>query len=335
MGVFSDKLVLQRIVGQPITTVNIHEAVENGKICLVSLSSKELEEDAVGILGATLVNLAHRAMQAQSSMKLSERRRVFIAIDEFQAIPCDYERLLSEDAKFGCSMMLATQNLERLNTQREGLLDIVLSNCEQLCAFSCSASDAELREKELHARVTANHIMSQPRLHCYTRLTIPGQPLQIASLTLAQPGSWQKSATSDRHEQDIRDAARSRFLSSSQVDKLLSDHATRYSDMHAYANKVQREAKKTKSAQVKRDEERKKADDFANSVQKTPAARHTQIVHTKSEDAKGTLPIPVTEEEKKKRTRNRKRSKRGGKTHSSTPIPLQNGRTGQQQRRIA
>ena len=314
MGVFSDKQTLQRIVGQPITTVNILETVKDGKICLISLNSKELEEDAVGILGATLINLTHRAMQSQSSIRLSERRRVFVAIDEFQNIPgADYGKLLSEDGKYGCAMMLASQNLERLNQVKEGLLGIVLSNCEQLCAFSCNSADAEILKRELHERVSTSHIMSQPRLHCYVRMSVPSYPIQIASITLAKPGSWQLSPEGDQHEQDIRDENRKRYRPSSEVDQDLLEHIKRYEDLQPYTDMLNEDIKKAKSARAKRDNQRKKAAEMQESAKK----QFEQVSHADQQMEMAEEQQPSTPnkqvarpEEKRRRTRNHSRSKR-------------------------
>jgi len=73
----------------------------------------------------------------QEVVPFQERRKVFLAIDEFQSFSgADIGKLLAEDSKFGCATLLATQFLKQLNTFREGLLDTVLGNCENLCAFN-------------------------------------------------------------------------------------------------------------------------------------------------------------------------------------------------------
>ena len=115
-------------------------------------------------------------------------------MDEFHAFSGgDYDRLLSEDGKFGAAMLLATQSLKRLNKIRDGLLEMVFSTCDNLCAFNVSAADAKLLEDEFRKVVEQRHIISQPRLHCYARLAIPGYPIQIVSVALARPASWQQT----------------------------------------------------------------------------------------------------------------------------------------------
>jgi len=154
MGVFNDNQQLRRIVGQPVTRAPIHEAVTAGKIVLCALSSRDMDDAAVNILGSTLINLLRRSFRLQETVPFQERRKVFLAIDEFQAFSgADIGKLLSEDSKFGCAALLATQFLKQLNTVREGLLDTVLGNCENLCAFNVSASDAKILEEELQKKL--------------------------------------------------------------------------------------------------------------------------------------------------------------------------------------
>ncbi len=244
MGTFHDNQQLRRIVGQPITTARVHEAVTRGKMVLCALASRDMDDASVNILGSTLINLLHRAFVSQHTVPLQARRRVFCAVDEFQAFSgADYERLLSEDGKYGCAMLLASQNLKRLNKIKDGLLDMVLSNCENLCVFNVSAEDAHILEKELQEKVTQKHIISQPRLHCYARLAIPGYPLQVASVELSAPPSWQPSAASHQRASIIRQANQRRYRRADEVDLLHAGHLTRFLQMDDYARRLVNEVR--------------------------------------------------------------------------------------------
>jgi hypothetical protein len=245
MGVFSDNQQLRRIVGQPVTKAPVHEAITEGKVVLCALSAREMDEAAVNVLGSTLINLLHRGFGMQQQVPLEARRKVFCAVDEFHAFSGgDFDRLLSEDAKFGCALLLATQNLKRLNHIREGLLEMVLSNCDNLFAFNVSAADAKLVEEELRGQVEQRHIIAQPRFHCYTRLSLPGYPLQIFSMTLATPPSWQRSIAHQQQATAIRqDNVRRHTTPASEVDQRYADHLKQFLDVRPFAQKVQRDAR--------------------------------------------------------------------------------------------
>jgi hypothetical protein len=234
IGIFSDNRVLERIVGQPVTTINFATAVQSGQIVLVNLASGRLEFDASAIIGATILNLVHRTLQQQATVPLAQRRKIFIAVDEFQNIPgADYEALLSEDRKYGGSLMLATQSLIRLEQMKEGLEMMTFSNCAQLFAFATSAEDAEKLEKELHGLVTVPYILNQPRLTCYARLALPDQPVQIFSMQLAKPEGWEHSPANEEKAASIRASSRKLHPTAAQVDERLLANSKRLLEMSA------------------------------------------------------------------------------------------------------
>lgn len=247
IGIFSDNMQLRRIVGQPITKAPVHQAITEGKIVLCALSARDMDDSAVNILGSTLINLLHRSFGGQQAVPLNERRKVFVAIDEFQNFSGgDFDKLLSEDAKYGCAMLLATQSLKRLNKIRDGLLEMVLSNCQQLCVFRVSAADAKEMEQELQERVTIKHIMSQPGLHCYARLTLAGYPLQIISVALAHPTSWKNEPARDQLVEEIRRTNQGLCLAAAEIDRLYEEHLHQFLNVSAAAN---RSARSTCSSQ--------------------------------------------------------------------------------------
>jgi hypothetical protein len=273
MGVFNDNQQLRRIVGQPVTRAPIHEAVTAGKIVLCALSSRDMDDAAVNILGSTLINLMRRSFRLQETIPSQERRKVFLAIDEFQAFSgADIDKLLSEDSKFGCAALLATQFLKQLNTLREGLLDTVLGNCENLCAFNVSASDAKILEEELQQKVSQKHIISQPRLHCYARLAIPDEPLQIVSVALASPPSWKRTPAQNARIQAIRNRNQARFRSAMEVDDLHAAHLKRFLDVSPFANKIRREVKAMTDSQQRREEAARREEQLREDAQRAGAS---------------------------------------------------------------
>ena len=140
--------IARGIVGQPRSTLDFREMIARGKIVLVNLNAFDVGEDTAALLGGTLLNLAARAVSAQSALAPEERRRVTIAVDEFHTIPgADYEQVFGELAKYGANMILATQTLARLDHLSEAertrdLRGVVFANLDGLFAFHTSAEDA-------------------------------------------------------------------------------------------------------------------------------------------------------------------------------------------------
>nr|BBH92282.1 hypothetical protein KTA_04810 [Thermogemmatispora argillosa] len=243
IGMFREHEQLRRIVGQPVTQAPIHEAITAGKLVLCALASRELPEGAVNILGSTLLNLLHRAFRLQQPLELTQRRKVLVAVDEFHVFSGgDFERLLSEDAKYGCALQLSTQSLKRLSLLREGLLELVLANCQQLFVFSVSAADAMLLEGELHHQVSAAHLVRLPPLHCYARLSVPGFSQQVISLQVQPPpGARLQGQTSAA----IRAQQRRCRRPAAEVDRWLAEQGRRrHPDALLTSRRVQREAER-------------------------------------------------------------------------------------------
>jgi hypothetical protein len=333
IGIFSDNMQLRRIVGQPVTKAPVHKAITEGKIVLCALSARDMDDSAVNILGSTLINLLHRSFGGQQAIPLRERRKVFVAIDEFQNFSGgDFDKLLSEDAKYGCAMLLATQNLKRLNKIRDGLLEMVLSNCQQLCVFRISAADAKMMEQELQEKVTIKHIISLPSLHCYARLAIPGYPLQILSVELAHPTSWKDDPSLDHLVETIRRTNQDRYQPAAEVDRLYEEHLRQFLNVKAAANQIRREAR---AARKKRQGDAD-ANQLAADLQAAQTITGTKQSTGSSSDANADQAKETSEKESKaqgkggstangtasgKPSRNHRRSRHMGKKRVGAPPP--------------
>ena len=127
--------------------------VRGGPIVLLSTAKGVVGEDTAALVGATLLNLVALAIGDQAALA-PRRGPVSLLIDEFHTMPgADYEALLSELAKYGAAVVLATQSLARLDALDPGstraLRATVFANLDGLFAFHCSAEDAEYLAPEL------------------------------------------------------------------------------------------------------------------------------------------------------------------------------------------
>src|SRR5712692_581409 len=262
MGVFADNVQLRRIFGQAVTTAPVHQAVTQGKIVLCALSSRDMEEAAVNILGSTLINLLHYAFTRQHDIPFGERRQCFVAVDELQNFSGSaFDKLMSEDGKWGCAGLFTTQNLRRLNEVKEGLLELLLSNCDNLFAFNVSAADAKLLEAEFQEKVSQKHILSQPRLHCYARLSLPGVPVQFASVSLDQPASWSQAQSRHALSQEIVRGTQARLLSAAEADRRHEAHLAQFLDVQDFAERIKRAAAGIAANRRRRQEEEQREAD--------------------------------------------------------------------------
>lgn len=264
MAVFHDNVQLRRIFGQAVTTAPVHEAITGGRIVLCALSSRDMDESCVNVLGSTLINTLHYAFLRQQEVPLGARRKCAVFIDELQNFSgSSFDKLLSEDAKWGCAALFTTQSLKRLGQIKEGLQEMLLSNCEQLFAFNVSAADAKLLEGEYQDKVTAHHFLSQPPLHCYGRIAVPGFPLQFASITLARPPGWQSTFEQERHVERVQRAAHGRLMRAEEIDQRYHEHLARFLDVSVFVSWLDEQAEDIAERRARKDEEDDPADGSA------------------------------------------------------------------------
>ena len=116
-------------------------------------------------------------------------------IDEMQTIPgVNYLGMLSEIAKFGGNMVLATQSLATLNTLTPGMGDALMTNLGCLAVFQCNANEARQIAMELGTdEVTSDDVAALPAYNAYMRFMTNGHRCPTFSFRLKEP-------TVDTHE---------------------------------------------------------------------------------------------------------------------------------------
>src|SRR5437660_8060041 len=177
---FAAKLTARAIVGQSRSTIDPWAWVRDGAIVVVDVANEQVGADIAAMLGGTLVNLVAIALGQQAALPTNQRRHVALLVDEFHALPAgNYEAFLAELAKYGASLVLATQSLGALDEvdPARGLRHAVFSNVDHLFAFNCSAEDAALLAPELGAPLQAADIVELGDHQCYARLTYQGERL--------------------------------------------------------------------------------------------------------------------------------------------------------------
>lgn len=178
------------LVGQPRSTIAPAAWVRDGALVIVDAAKGKLGESTCALLGGTLLNLTALAIGAQASLPVPERRPVRLIVDEFHSFPgADYEALLSEHAKCGASLSLATQSLTRLDSKdpERALRALVFANIDGLFAFNCSADDADYLVPELGAPLTFEDLTGLGEHRCYARLSSQGARLPAFSVQLLPP----------------------------------------------------------------------------------------------------------------------------------------------------
>ncbi|OYR56977.1 hypothetical protein DJ70_07115 [Halorubrum halodurans] len=118
-----DKWILDKIgrkvISHPHSSVNISEAVANGKIIIVNTNKSEVGESISKAIGTAVTQRVWSAVESRSATtnSPSERRPFFLAIDELgisvpESTPID--TMLQDARKYRLGLTLATQDPEQL-----------------------------------------------------------------------------------------------------------------------------------------------------------------------------------------------------------------------------
>jgi hypothetical protein len=187
---FAANLTARDIVGQSRSTIDPVRWVRDGALVVVNVAKEQVGADIAGMIGGTLINLLALAVGHQAGVQPESRRHVALLVDEFHAVPAaNYEAFLAELAKYGASLVLATQSLGALDEvdPGRGLRHAVFANVDHVFAFNCSAEDATLLAPELGAPVQPADLVELGDHQCYARLSDAGERLPAFHVQLDPP----------------------------------------------------------------------------------------------------------------------------------------------------
>lgn len=179
LGQYEGTESARRVLGQRRCTLDIADTIRSGRVLLVNSARAQAGAEVSSIVGGAILNLLNHIVKQQARLRPEERRRVVVIVDEMQTFPgVPFDEMLSELRKFGGSLLMATQSLDRLNEMNEKsetMRETILSNLGMLVSFQVNASDAALLQRELESDVIEDRdIVDLPPHHCYGRLTLEG-----------------------------------------------------------------------------------------------------------------------------------------------------------------
>jgi hypothetical protein len=165
IGEFLVNPLLRRIVGQPKSSFDLRQVMDEGKILLVNLAKGKIGEDTAALLGAMLVTKLGLAALSRADVPENQRLDFHLYVDEFPLFTTtSFAGMLSEMRKYRLCLTLAHQFLGQVE---ESVRDAILGNAGTLISFRVGLSDAELLEKEFFPEFRANDLVSLPNYNVY------------------------------------------------------------------------------------------------------------------------------------------------------------------------
>jgi hypothetical protein len=174
VGAFTANPIIRNIIGQPKSTFNIREIMDDGKILIVNLSKGLLGEDNSSILGSFLVTKIQLAAMSRSDIpKIEDRRPFFLYVDEFQNFATNsFATILSEARKYGLNLTVANQYISQMD---ETVRDAVFGNVGTMITFRVSADDAPILVKQFEPQFEANDLLQMANRNFVINMVIGGE----------------------------------------------------------------------------------------------------------------------------------------------------------------
>lgn len=189
VGAFTANPIIRNIIGQPQSTFNIRQIMDEGKILIVNLSKGLIGEDNAGILGSFLVTKIQLAAMSRSDIpRIEDRRPFYLYVDEFQNFATDsFATILSEARKYGLNLTVANQYVSQM---QDTVRDAVFGNVGTMISFRVSADDAPLLSKQFEPQFEPNDLLQMHNRNFIINMVIKGEKSPaFSATTLTIPAS--------------------------------------------------------------------------------------------------------------------------------------------------
>lgn len=208
-GRFVTNRMMRNIIGQSKSSFNFREAMDQGKILLVSLSKGKIGEENSSFLGLVLVPKILVAAMSRQDVPEEKRRDFYLYVDEFQnfATP-DFAQILSEARKYRLNLIVANQFIGQMD---EEVKNAIFGNVGTLVSFRVGVTDANYLQHEFQPVFTESDLINVDRFNAYIKTLVNGEPSPPFSMDLTRDMTQEKSMENPRVAELIKELSRLKF----------------------------------------------------------------------------------------------------------------------------
>lgn len=175
IGQFTSSPLIRNIIGQPRSSVNFRQAMDDKKILLINLSKGRMGEGNTNLIGSMLITKIYLAAMSRANLSKAQLAQVpefYFFVDEFQSFANkSFENILSEARKYKLSLTIAHQYVEQMS---EEVRAAVFGNVGTTISFRVGPLDAEIFEKIYNPTFTKEDMVNLGRFQMYLTLMIDG-----------------------------------------------------------------------------------------------------------------------------------------------------------------
>jgi len=175
IGQFISNPLVRNIIGQPHSSFDVREIMDEKKIILINLSKGKVGEDNANLIGSMIITKIYLAAMSRADVTLSELAKLpnfYFYVDEFQSFANEsFADILSEARKYKLNLTIAHQYVEQMTDEVRAA---VFGNVGTMIAFRVGSYDADIFEKEFAPEFTAEDMVNLGFAQIYLKLMING-----------------------------------------------------------------------------------------------------------------------------------------------------------------
>lgn len=182
VGAFTANPIVRNIIGQPKSSFNIRDIMDQRKILIVNLSRGLVGEDNAALLGSLLVTKIQLAAMSRADIDdVDNRVPFYLYVDEFQNFATDsFATILSEARKYGLCLTVANQYIAQMTQE---VRDAVFGNVGSTVAFRMGADDARVMQRYFEPKFEEHDLVHMHNRNFVISMTIAGEKVQAFSAT--------------------------------------------------------------------------------------------------------------------------------------------------------
>lgn len=191
IGQFTGNPLIRNIIGQPHSSFDIRELMDDRKILIMNLSKGLIGETNANLLGSMLTTRIYLAAMSRADLSVQTMKQMpnfYFYVDEFQSFAnSTFANILSEARKYHLNLIIAHQYIEQME---EDVRNAVFGNVGTTVAFRVGPFDAEVLETVFAPTFTAQDLVNLGFAQIYLTLMIDGigsQPFSAQTLPPIEP----------------------------------------------------------------------------------------------------------------------------------------------------
>jgi hypothetical protein len=175
VGQFAANPLIRNLVGQPKSTFDIRDIMDNRKIFIVNLSKGRMGEGNASLVGSMLITKIYLAAMSRADVGPDAVKGLppfFLYVDEFQSFANEsFADILSEARKYKLALTIAHQYIEQMSDEVRAA---VFGNVGTMISFRVGSYDADVLEKEFAPVFLAEDMVNLGFKQVYMKLMIRG-----------------------------------------------------------------------------------------------------------------------------------------------------------------